>query len=126
MPLHTTNYFSTFIEVAEDTKATAGTIPPEKGNKKTVAQLQYELIANHPYKYTSDEVLFLVYAERNDLSEAERQEAKEEFFSKGQACLIASPLPKTMGLVCITTAREEWLFMEWTPPSTQPIWPIRI
>lgn len=97
MPLHTTNYFSTFIEVAEDTKATAGTIPPAKGRTKTIAQLQYELIAKNPYKYTSDEILFLVYAERNDLSEAERQEAKEIFFSKGQACLRASPLTKSYG-----------------------------
>lgn len=95
--LHTTNYIDTFIEVAEDTKAAHSTKPPSKGDKKTVAEMQYELIANNPYKYTSDDVLFQVFAERNDLTKAEHKKAREEFFSKGQACLRASPLTKTYG-----------------------------
>lgn len=97
MNVHTTNYFDTFIEVSEDTKAMSGTIPPSKGDKKTIAQMQYELIANHPYKYTSDDVLFRVFAERNDVPQSELKEARDEFFSKGQACLRASPLTKTFG-----------------------------
>ena len=97
MNVHTTNYFDTFIEVSEDTKAMSGTIPPSKGDKKTIAQMQYELIANHPYKYTSDDVLFRVFAERNDVPQSEFKEARDEFFSKGQACLRASPLTKTFG-----------------------------
>lgn len=96
MKVHTTNYFDTFIEAAEDTKATCGTKPPAK-DKKTVAAMQYELIAQNPYKWTSDDVLFQVFAERNDLSKAEYKQAREEFFSKGQACLRASPLTKTYG-----------------------------
>jgi hypothetical protein len=95
--IHTTNYFDTFIEVAEDTKATSGTKPPSKGDKKTVAEMQYELIAKNPYKFTSDDILFQVFAERNDLTKAEQKKAREEFFSKGQACLRASPLTKTYG-----------------------------
>lgn len=94
---HTTNYFDTFIEISDDTKAMNGTIPPSKENKKTIAQRQYDLIADHPYKYTSDDVLFRVFAERNDLAKSELKEAREEFFSKGQACLRASPLTKTYG-----------------------------
>ena len=97
MTMHTTNYFDTFIEVSDDTKAMSGTIPPSKGDKKTIAQMQYELIANHPYKYTSDDVLFRVFAERNDVPQSEFKEARDEFFSKGQACLRASPLTKTFG-----------------------------
>ena len=97
MALHTTNYFDTFIEVAEDTKALTGTIPSSKGDKPTIAQIQYALMSNHPYKYTSDEVLFRVFAERNELTKAELTEAEEAFFSKGQACLRASPLTKTYG-----------------------------
>lgn len=95
--IHTTNYLDTFIEVAEDTKASRGTKPTAKSDKKTVAELQYELIANNPYKFTSDDVLFQVFAQRNDLTKAEQKKAREEFFSKGQPCLRASPLTKTYG-----------------------------
>lgn len=95
--IHTTNYLDTFIEVAEDTKANRGTTPPSKGGKKTVAEMQYELIAKNPYKFTSDDVLFQVYADRNDLTKAEQKEARAVFFSKGQPCLRASPLTKSYG-----------------------------
>lgn len=97
MKVHTTNYLNSFIEVAEDTKAVSGTVPLSKGDKKTVAEMQYELISNNPYKYTSDEVLFLVFATRNDLTENEYTAAREAFFSKGQACFRASPLTKSYG-----------------------------
>ncbi|MEC3880909.1 DUF6157 family protein [Parapedobacter sp. 10938] len=96
MKTHTTNAFDTFIEVAEDTKMTAGTKPLSKA-KRTVAEMQYDLISNHPYQYTSDDVLFQVYADRNGLIEAEYEQARAQFFSKGQACLRASPLTKTYG-----------------------------
>src|SRR3546814_814398 len=96
MKTHTTNYFDTLIEVAEDTKVTTGTKPPSKA-AKTVAERQYELIAHHPYRYTSDDVLFQVYADRYDLTKAEYAQARVQFFSKGQACLRASPLTKTYG-----------------------------
>lgn len=97
MKIHTTNYRDTFIEVAEDTKVSSGTIPVSKGEKKTVAELQYELLSKNPYKYTSDEILFQVFADRNDLTESEYEEARKQFFSKGQACFRASPLTKTYG-----------------------------
>lgn len=96
MKTHTTNYFNTFIEVAEDTKATNGTKPPTKVSK-TVAELQYELITNQPYAYSSDDVLFKVFALRNDVTESEYEKARQEFFSKGQPCFRASPLTKTYG-----------------------------
>lgn len=94
--LHTTNYFNSFIEVAEDTKAVCGTQPPFK-NKRTVAEMQYQLIAKHPYQYTSDDILFQVYADRNDLTNSELPEARDHFFSKGQPCFRTSPLTKTYG-----------------------------
>lgn len=96
MKIHSTNYFDTFIEVAEDTKADSGIKPPTK-DKKTVAEMQYELIAKNPYKFTSDDVLFQVFADRNDLTKFEYKQAREQFFSKGQACFRASPLTKTYG-----------------------------
>ena len=42
--IHTTNYVDTFIAVAEDTKVDQGTKPPAKADKKTIAEIQYELI----------------------------------------------------------------------------------
>jgi hypothetical protein len=96
MKVHTTNYFDTFIEVADDTKASSGTTPPSKENK-TVAEMQFEMITKNPYKFTSDDVFFQVYADRNDLTKAEYKKAREQFFSKGQPCFRASPLTKTYG-----------------------------
>lgn len=97
MTMHTTNYFDTFIEVSEDTKATHGTVPVSKGDKKTIAELEYELIARHPYRFTSDDVLFQVYADRNDIGASEYEPERARFFAKGQACFRASPLTKTYG-----------------------------
>ncbi len=94
--MHSTNYFDTFIEVAEDTKVDCGTIPPAK-DKKTAAAMQYDLMSKMPYKYTSDDIFFLVFANRSDLAEADYKHAREQFFSKGQPCFRASPLTKTYG-----------------------------
>lgn len=94
--MHTTNYFNTLIEIAEDCPVDAGQVPPMKA-KKSVANLQYEWLADHPYEYTSDEVLFGVVAQRkgygDDVIEAERH----RYFSKGQPCFRASPLTKRYG-----------------------------
>ncbi|MFM9947444.1 MAG: DUF6157 family protein [Saprospiraceae bacterium] len=94
--IHTTNYFDTFIEVAEDTKTNCGTPPPAK-NKKTVAEMQYELLVNNPYKFTSDDIFFQVFADRNDLTQSEYKQARQQFYSKGQPCFRASPLTKIYG-----------------------------
>ena len=97
MKTHTTNYYDTFIEIAEDTKADFGEKPKSKGEKMTVAEMQFEMISRNPYRFTSDEVLFEIFAERNDISETEKENARNEYFSKGQACFRASPLTKTYG-----------------------------
>ncbi|MCE7040935.1 DUF6157 family protein [Dyadobacter sp. CY312] len=97
MKTHTTNYENTFIEVANDSPVTEGQVPPVKGDSKTVANMQFEMISKNPYKYTSDDVLFQVFAERKDLTERELDEARKDFFSKGQACMRASPLTKRYG-----------------------------
>ena len=94
---HTTNYFNTFIEVADDTRVSAAQIPTLRNGNKTVGCLQFEMLSKNPYKYTSDDILFRVYAERNDLMETEFETARAQFFSKGQACFRASPLTKQFG-----------------------------
>jgi hypothetical protein len=94
--MHTTNYTNTFIEVAEDCKVTVGTVPPEK-SERTIAQIQYDLISQHPYKFTSDDVIFMAHAEKKQIEPEDLEDARAVFFSKGQACLRASPLGKTYG-----------------------------
>lgn len=97
MKTHTTNYKSTFIEIAEDCPTVFGEIPPTKGDKKSVANIQFEMIKQNPYKYNSDEVIFQCYATKKDLTKKELPAEKENFFSKGQPCLRASPLTKQYG-----------------------------
>lgn len=97
MKIHSTNYYNTFIAVADDCPASKGEIPAEKGGQKTVAGQQLEMIGKKPYQYTSAEVIFTLFARRNDLAGDELEEARKEFFSKGQACLRASALGKRYG-----------------------------
>ncbi|MGE8431675.1 DUF6157 family protein [Chryseobacterium joostei] len=96
MKQHTTNYINTFIEVAEDCPIFHAQIPPEK-KEKTLVNLQYEQISKHPYQYSSDDIIFDCYSFKNNISENEKQEARNQFFSKGQACLRSSPLAKRYG-----------------------------
>jgi hypothetical protein len=95
------NYYNTFISVAPDTTATAGSVPPQRGEKKSIAVLEYELIAAAPYTYTQEEVQFAVHALRTGIPaaelEARRAELWREFFGRSMACMRASPLPKTYG-----------------------------
>ncbi len=93
--MHSTNYTDVFIEVAEDTKATEGIVPPVRGTKKSVANYEYELVFNNPYKYTSDDIFFSVYAKRNEISNNKKE--REAYFSKGRPCFRASPLTKRYG-----------------------------
>lgn len=97
MKIHSTNYYNAFIAVADDCPASKGEIPTEKGGQKTAAGQQLEMIGKNPYQYTSDEVLFTLFAQRNDLTGDELGAVRKEFFSKGQACLRASALGKRYG-----------------------------
>ena len=97
MKIHTTNYFNTFIEIADDCPISNGEIPPLKAENRTVANIQFDLVSQNPYKFTSDDVLFQVYADKNDLINSEYEAARIQFFSKGQHCFRASPLTKRYG-----------------------------
>jgi Family of unknown function (DUF6157) len=94
--MHSTNYTNAFIEVADDCRTEVGKIPPAK-DEKTIAQMHYDLIHDHPYRYTSDEVVFAVYAAKNRIGTAQLEGKKAEFFAKGQPCLRSSPLGKSYG-----------------------------
>lgn len=92
-----TNYVNVFIQTAEDCPVVTAEEPPARGKAPTVAALQYELIAAHPYEFTSDDVLFEVHAIRQGIAAEERAEARKAFFAKDQACLRSSPLGKRYG-----------------------------
>ena len=95
--MKSTNYFNTLIEIAEDCPAATGEIPPERGNKKSIANHQYEMLVDSPYRFSSDDVLFTVFALRKEISKGEWAMAREAFFKKDQPCFRASPLPKRYG-----------------------------
>jgi len=95
--MSTTNYSSTFIQVADDCPVTAAEVPQAQADRPTVAALQYRMLAANPYQLTSDDLLFEVHAIRQGTAEADREEARAAFFAKSQACLRASPLGKRYG-----------------------------
>ncbi|CAA9892770.1 conserved hypothetical protein [Candidatus Methylobacter favarea] len=95
--MKTTNYYNTFIEVAEDCPVKVAEVPPRKGEAPTVASMQFELLNGNPYKYTSDDVLFQVHAIRNNIARKNYARIREEFFAKGQPCFRSSPLAKRYG-----------------------------
>jgi len=95
--MKTTNYYNTLILIADDCPAVSGEVPPEKENKITIANQQFEMIRQHPYHYTSDDIIFGIYAAKNDILETELEKARKDFFAKGQACLRSSPLSKRYG-----------------------------
>ncbi len=69
----------------------------KKGDSRTVATIQFDIVSKKPYVFTSDDVLFQVYAERNNLEEHQFKKAREDYFSKGQPCFRSSPLTKRYG-----------------------------
>lgn len=95
--MHSTNYYNTFIEVAEDCKVIKSEIPAERNGNTGIAVLQHNILNAHPYTYTSDEVLLQVYMVRNNIAPEDTKNTREHLFSKGQACLRASPLCKRYG-----------------------------
>ena len=89
MAKNSTNYIDTFIEVAEDCPVSIAEKPPEK-EPRTAAQIEYEILIDNPYEYTSDDVLYESNGKRRGLS-------REDFFAKLQPCFRASALGKKYG-----------------------------
>ena len=93
------NYRGTFIQIADDSFVREGAVPAAKGERKTVALLQYELLSENPYAHTQEEVLFEANLRHKGLApdEQSRAELWDAFFAQPKACLRASPLPKKYG-----------------------------
>lgn len=95
------SYTNTFIRTAPDSSRETAAIPPCNPDRRSVASLQHELLTRHPGELTEKELYFQVRCRRLGLSqeevEARRDNIWQELFVKPQACLRASPLPKTYG-----------------------------
>ncbi|MBX3736583.1 MAG: hypothetical protein KF715_07840 [Candidatus Didemnitutus sp.] len=95
------NYENTFIAVAADTKATAGTPPKKREGKPTIAEMEYEMIAAAPYAHTQEDVQFAVHVKKCGFTPAELKARRaalwREFFAQPMACMRTSPLAKTYG-----------------------------
>lgn len=89
----TTNYTNSFIAVSPDTEVETG-LEPKAG---TIAAEQLRRLRADPYGYTSDELLFVIQADRNGLAVEDRDAAWRVFQEKPMACLRASALVKQYG-----------------------------
>ena len=94
-------YTNTLVQIAPDSTATTGIIPPMRSEVRTVALCEYELLSAQPYKLTQHELIFETYIIRQGLStsEAKRQRATiwDELFRKSYPCMRASMLTKKYG-----------------------------
>ncbi len=78
---------------AEDCPVDRGTVPPGE----TIAARTFRLIAAHPYRHTSGDIIFTVWADRAAIPEAVRPDARRAFYATGRACLRASDLGRRYG-----------------------------
>ena len=91
------NYYDTLIEIADDCPATKAEVPHAKGGKKTKAVLEYEMIANHPYTDTEEDLAFEIYAVLHNIPKVMWSKERQKFLSKGHPHLRVSALPKRYG-----------------------------
>ena len=100
-PFPAMSYTNTFIRIAPDSARETAVIPPWNPDKRSVASLQHELLTRHPGELTEKELYFQVHCQRLGLPQEELDIRREgiwrELFAKPQACLRASPLPKSYG-----------------------------
>jgi hypothetical protein len=91
------NYYNVFIEVADDCPVTSAEVPQATGERKTKAVLEYELIARHPYRYTSEDILFETYARHKQIPKDRWPAERAKFLAQDQPCMRASTLGKRYG-----------------------------
>lgn len=100
------SYVDAFIRLAPDCDLKQAIDPTAKprakaDGKRTIAELEYVLLADAPYELTEADVHFAVHVARLGLSQEEfasqEKKLREEFFARPRACFRASPLPKKFG-----------------------------
>ncbi|TXK68933.1 DUF6157 family protein [Paenibacillus sp. N3.4] len=95
------SYVNTFVQVATDCPVHMGIVPLEKKESKTAHRIQYELLSQHPYAFTQQELIYKVYLlhkqiPKNEIA-ARGDEIWQELFERNHPCLRASMLPKKYG-----------------------------
>ncbi|MFC6082896.1 DUF6157 family protein [Sphaerisporangium aureirubrum] len=93
------NYYDTLIAVSDDCPAGHAEVPTSRTGRPTIAMVQYAMLSAGPGALTQEDVLFETWLRRQEPEPAagERPRLRHEFFSRSQACLRASPLPKRHG-----------------------------
>ena len=95
------NYKETLILVSPDCPVTQAETPTAKQGQTPVHVIQHELLRQHPYTFTGEELLFQTHVRRLGLEPAEVERRRDELwadlFSKDHACLRASSLGKRYG-----------------------------
>jgi len=95
------NPIDQFIEIAPDCPVTRSVIPQNKGDNKSIATIEYDLLIAKPYCYTLAELKFATYVKHKQIPapelNAHDQQLRDTFFSKPYACMRASPLTKKFG-----------------------------
>ncbi|MEO8119958.1 MAG: DUF6157 family protein [Rhodoferax sp.] len=95
------NPVNQFIEIAPDCALTEANVPQHKGEKTSIASIEYELLSSKPYGYTLEELKFATHVQHKQIMPAElkshRKQLWDTYFSKPHACMRASPLTKQYG-----------------------------
>lgn len=95
------NPVNQFIEIAPDCPTDNAVVPQDKGDKRSIASIEYQLLSGNPYGYTLEELKFATHVLHKQIPPAEaaarRQQLWDEYFAKPCACMRASPLTKQYG-----------------------------
>jgi hypothetical protein len=90
-----------FIQIAPDSPTAKSIIPQDKGDKKSIAVIEYDLLSSNPYGYALAELKFATHVQHKQIPAAElkahRKQLWDEYFAKPYACMRASPLTKRYG-----------------------------
>jgi hypothetical protein len=90
-----------FIEIAPDCETGTAIAPRDKGIKRSIATIEYDLLSSKPYTYTLAELKFATHVLHKQIPPAELKahdrQLREAFFAKPYACMRASPLTKKYG-----------------------------
>ncbi len=85
-------------KVIVDCKVKFGEVPAQKTEKKTVATMQFEMLRDHPYEFTSDDILFRVHAIKNNIDEKNIKKQRELLFCQRTALLSGFPVDEKIWL----------------------------
>ncbi|MBD0383017.1 hypothetical protein ICC18_23175 [Paenibacillus sp. WST5] len=90
-----------FVQVSPDCPVERGIEPTTKKEGKTAHMIQYELLSQHPYMFTLEDLIYEVHIRHKQIPDTEvdarGEEIRAELFQKSHPCMRASMLPKKHG-----------------------------